>query len=167
MAVLDASALIPLARIGRLDLLRALFDAFRIPVAVREEVVVEGKPGASALAEFFEDVSLEDAPDDAAEIAELEGVAETDAAVVLLAAEHDDVLLANDRALIDVARTHDVDCWWVTTLLLEATARGHFDASEASDVLYELVDAGMNLDPQVYARLQRELEDLSGDGTDA
>lgn len=69
-------------------------------------------------------------------------------------------MLANDRALISVARSHGVDCWWVTALLLHCTKRGVVDGDEASDVLYDLVDAGMNLSPQVYVHVQRKLEEL-------
>jgi predicted nucleic acid-binding protein len=46
--VSDASALIDLARIGELDLLRRLYGELLIPEAVWQEVVIEGagQPGA-------------------------------------------------------------------------------------------------------------------------
>jgi predicted nucleic acid-binding protein len=46
--VSDASALIDLARIGELDLLRRLYGELLIPEAVWREVVIEGagQPGA-------------------------------------------------------------------------------------------------------------------------
>jgi len=49
IVVSDATPLIALARIGRLDLLRELFDAILIPEAVHEEVVARspGRSGAS------------------------------------------------------------------------------------------------------------------------
>jgi hypothetical protein len=48
IVVSDASALINLARIGELDLLRRLYSGLVIPQAVWREVVVEGagQPGA-------------------------------------------------------------------------------------------------------------------------
>lgn len=159
MVVVDASALIPLAWVGRLDLIDAEFDEVHTVAGVRDEVLVEGERGTSLLASFLEDVAVHDAPDGAAEVADLEGIAETDAAVVLLASDRDERLLANDRGLVRVAETHDVEAWWVTTLLLRCAKDGTLSADEASDVLYDLVDAGMNLDPQVYAKVQRALED--------
>lgn len=162
MVVVDSSALIPLARVGRLDLVDAVFDECKTVAAVRDEVLVDGKPGQARLEEFLDGATIEPAPDDAARIADLEGIAETDAAVILLAEGSDEVLLANDRALITVAETHGVDSWWMTTLLLKCAKEDILSGDTAADILYDLVDHGMNLDPQVYARVQRKLEEFDG-----
>jgi polyhydroxyalkanoate synthesis regulator phasin len=37
---------------------------------------------------------------------------------------------------------------------------GTLTSAEASDVLYDLVDEGMNLHPQVYAQIQRKPEEI-------
>lgn len=160
MVVLDSSALIPLARTGCLDLVLAVYDELRTVDGVESEVLVPGKPGTAALESFLDDLDVYETPPDAGRVAELEGIAETDAAVTLLASELDERLLANDRGHIAVARAHDVECDWVTTLLLRCTDRGILDADGAKDVLYELVGAGMNLDPRVYVRVQKELDAL-------
>jgi len=160
MAVVDSSALIPLARIGRLDLISAIFDKLRTTRQVRDEVLTEGKRGTAALTTFFDDVSVCEMPTDAENVASLEGVAVADASVILLADEGEKVLLANDKGLIEVARSHGVECWWVTTLLLKCTKEGVLTATEATDVLYDLVDTGMNLSPQVYTQVQRKLREL-------
>lgn len=160
MVVFDSSALIPLARIGCLDLLYGAYDDLRTVDGVVSEVLVPGKPGTGPLESFLADVVVHEAPTDASHAADLEGIAKTDAAVVLLASTLDDCLLTNDRALIVVARGHGVECDWVTTLLLRCTARGILGAEEARDVLYELVDTGMNLDPRVYVHVQDKLDEL-------
>jgi hypothetical protein len=80
--------------------------------------------------------------------------------VGLLADETGELLLANDKGLIEVARSHAVDCWWVTTLLLKCRKDGVVDPEESKDVLYDHVDAGMNLSPQVYVRAQRKLDEV-------
>jgi len=90
----------------------------------------------------------------------MEGIAVADASVILLAETGEDLLLANDRGLIEVARSHGVDCWWVTTLLLRCRKAGHLTESEATDLLYDLVDEGMNLHPKVYAKIQKKLREL-------
>ncbi|WP_394739876.1 hypothetical protein [Natronococcus roseus] len=160
MVVVDSSALIPLAWVGRLDLISATFDEIRTTEAVRAEVLIEGKRGTAALEAFLEDGSISETPPEAADVASLEGVAVADASVILLAGDDDSILLANDKGLIDVARTHGVDCWWVTTLLLKCAKDGTVSATEASGVLYDLVDQGMNLHPKVYAQVQQKLEEL-------
>ena len=160
MVVVDSSALIPLSWVGRLDLVEDIFDDIHTTRGVSDEVLVEGKRGTAALETFLEDVTLHPTPEDAEAVAELDGVATTDAEVGLLAEAEAEPLLANDRALIEVARSHRVDTWWVTTLLLKATKDGILALDEASDLLYDLVDEGMNPHPRVYAKVQRALDGL-------
>jgi len=160
MVVVDSSAPIPLAWVGRLDLIPTVFDDVRTTEDVREEVLAEGKRGTAALDEFLSNVTVHDTPARAEEVASMEGIAVTDASVILLAADGEAILLANDKGLIEVARTHGIECWWVTTLLLGCVKNGALTADEATDVLYDLVDAGMNLHPQVYAQVQKNLREL-------
>jgi len=160
MVVVDSSALIPLAWVGRLDLVSTAFDQVGTTDAVAEEVLVEGKRGTAALGEFLDDAAVHETPDVADEVASMEGIAVADASVILLAEDGEELLLANDRGLIEAARSHGVECWWVTTLLLSCTKNGDLTAGEATDVLYDLVDEGMNLHPKVYTQVQRKLREL-------
>ena len=160
MVVVDSSALIPLAWVGRLDLVSTAFDEVRTTEEVREEVLTERKRGTAVLDEFLEGVAVHDTPARADEVASMEGIAVADASVILLAEYDEELLLANDKGLIAVARSHGVECWWVTTLLLSCTKGGDLTADEATDVLYDLVDEGMNLHPKVYAQVQKKLQEL-------
>jgi predicted nucleic acid-binding protein len=160
MVVVDSSALIPLAWVGRLDLIPTAFDEIRTAEEVREEVLAEGKRGTVTLEKFLADVAVHDTPARAAEVASMEGIAVADASVILLAEADEEVLLANDRGLVEVARSHGVDCWWVTTLLLSCTKNGDLTADGATDLLYDLVDEGMNLHPKVYSQVQKRLREL-------
>ncbi|WP_435348695.1 hypothetical protein [Haloarchaeobius sp. HRN-SO-5] len=160
MVVVDSSALIPLAWVGRLDLVSTAFDDVRTTEEVREEVLTEGKRGTAALDAFLEGVAVHETPDGADDVASMEGIAVADASVILLAEADEELLLANDKGLIEVARSHGVECWWVTTLLLGCTKDGDVTTDEASDVLYDLVDEGMNLHPKVYTRVQKKLREL-------
>ena len=137
----------------------AVFETIATTEAVTGEVVV-GKPGAATLEEFLGGVATQESPASAEETAALEGITVADASVVLLADERGERLLANDKGLITVARSHDVEPWWVTTLLLRCAKTGVLDGDEAKDVLYDLVDSGTNLDPQVYTQVQRKLEGI-------
>ena len=160
MVVVDSSALIPLAWVGRLDLVPTAFDDIRTTEDVRAEVLVEGKRGTAMLDEFLADVAVHGTPDGADDVASMEGIAAADASVILLAAADEEILLANDKGLIEVARSHGVECWWVTTLLLNCTKDGAVTADEATDILYDLVNEGMNLHPKVYTRVQKKLREL-------
>jgi hypothetical protein len=48
----------------------------------------------------------------------------------------------------------------VTTLLFQCTEDGAVTAAEDVDVLYDLVDEGMNLHPKVYAQVHKKLREL-------
>jgi len=160
MVVVDSSALIPLAWVGRLGLIPTAFDKIRTTEEIRAEVLTEGKRGTATLAEFLADVTVHDPPTRSGKVASMEGIAVADASVILLAEDDGEILLANDKGLIEVARSHGVECWWVTTLLLNCTKKGDLTADEATDLLYDLVDEGMNLHPKVYSQVQRKLREL-------
>ena len=50
----------------------------------------------------------------------------------------------------------------MTTLLLESAKNGDLTGPAAADVLYELVEAGMNMSPKVYSQVQRRLQEFDG-----
>jgi len=160
MVVVDSSALIPLAWVCRLDLVESTFDDVQTTAPVRQELLTEGKRGTAALNDFLDAVTVNETPDSACEVASLDGIAVTDASVILLAERDGEILLANDKGLIEAARSHGVECWWVTTLLLNRAKEGDLTGDEAADILYELVDEGMNLHPKIYARVRQKLREL-------
>lgn len=160
MVVVDSSALIPLSWVGQLDLITAVFEDVRTTEAVRDEVLTKGKRGTVALEAFLEGVHVCEVPSEAENVAVLEGIAVADASVILAAEDGEEVLLANDKALIEVARSHSVECWWVTTLLLKCTKEEILASDKANDILYDLVDEGMNLHPKVYTQVQKQLDEL-------
>ena len=160
MVVVDSSALIPLSWVGRLDLITATWDQIRTTEHVRDEVLTEGNRGTAPLNSFLADVSICEPPPEAENVASLDGIAAADASVILLVDAGEEVLLANDKGLITVARSHGAECWWVTTLVLKCTKEGVLTSDEASEVLYDLVDSGTNLHPKVYSQVQQKLQEL-------
>ena len=160
MVVIDSSALIPLARTGQLELVTAMFDSCHVTEEIVDEVVVEGKRGSSAVQTFIKGCEVHGMPDDATQVAELEGITAADASVILIAQSRGDTLLANDKGLIEVARSLDVEIFWVTTLLLKARRDGALDTDEAVELLQDLVEEGMNLHPKVYSKIHSALLDV-------
>lgn len=161
MVVVDSSALIPLSWVGRLDLIPAAFDDIRTTEAVRAEVLTEGKRGTAALETFLSDVTVTKSSSRAESVSSMEGIAVADASVILLAETAEETLLANDKGLIEVARSHGVECWWVTTLLLGCTKHESVTVEEATSILYDLVNEGMNLHPKIYAQVQKKLREVA------
>lgn len=162
MVVVDSSALIPLARIGRLPLIREYFKKVITTRHIYRETVEEGrgKKGTSEINSAFEEwIHIEEIEErQAGEMAKMDGISPADASLVILALDNKDALLSNDRALILAARAKNVDCYWVTSLLLGCLKEGLMDGDEARNILFDLSDAGMNLKSRVFARLLRVIE---------
>jgi len=164
MVVIDSSALIHLTQAEGLWLIKEVYDERRTTEGVFRETVEEDggrKPGSSEIRSFLEDCSVHETNDSATEIAEVEGISRTDAALVILARERDEILLTNDKALVEVARAKGVEPDWVTSLLLRAVKKKVITSEEAKETLYEVVNSGMNLSPSVYTKVRRRLDELS------
>lgn len=162
--IVDSSVLIHLTRIGRLDLLKEFGD-IKITEDVYRETVEEprGKPGVSSIKEACVSwiaVCKVGGRERVKELAEEEGIEEADASVVLMAEEGVEILLSNDYALIKVARSRGVKCWWPTTLLLQALKGGKMGRKEAGQILLELVESGMWLGVAVYAAILNRMDEL-------
>lgn len=166
MVIIDSSVLISLSKIGRLELIRENFDSAITTEKVYEEVVVEGKgkKGTSKIKDSFETWISKKEIDSrkAEEIAELEGIAIADASLLLLAEDNssESFLLTNDRALILVAKSRNIEYYWLTTLILKSVKDGYMSRSEAKLAIDELIDVGMNIDTRVYSKIVRKIDEL-------
>ena len=162
MVVVDSSVLIPLSKVGRLNLIEENFDEIVTTECIYEEVVVEGKErrGVSKLKECFDDwISIENFDNQRAEeISELEGITTADASLLVLSEDTSSILLTNDRALILIAKSRNVEYYWLTTLLLKSTKEGKLGKNEAKELLRGLLSAGMNLDTRVYSEIIDRIE---------
>lgn len=162
MVVVDSSALIPLIRIGRLDLLRKVFDKIIVPETVWEEVAVEGKKLGRPVKDFEEGGGkwfiVAKAKDSATE----EGYIEKgDLAVFKTAKGRKDILLTNDAALYYYALSQGVKAYWLTTVLLIAAKRKKISRGEAEAILLELVNtAGMHLKSELMSELLMILRNM-------
>ncbi len=164
MVVVDSSVLIPLSKIGKLELIKDSFEKVITTGYIYSEVVEEGKgrKGTSKIKDCFErwiEVKTVDRQM-SEDIAELEGINIADASLLILAEDTSSILLTNDRALIMIAKTRNIEYYWLTTLILKSTKEGRLETVEGKAILGDLVDAGMNLKPQVYSRILKILDDF-------
>lgn len=160
--IVDSSVLIPLATVGRLDLLKK-FGGVATTDEVRRECVIEGggKPGSAMMVGAFDDwVSVANVSEKlAAALAHAEGIQLADATVLLLAERRSDVLVANDWPLRRVAKARRVVYWWPSRLVLEAARRGHLPAREAKAVYLALVrEAKMRVKANICAAVVAQLD---------
>lgn len=162
MVVVDSSVLIPLSRTGKLSLLKIFFKKIRITNDIYEEMKA-GSTGVSEIEKACKDwiflnelKNLEKIND----ISRLEGIENADASIILLAEEKQDILLSNDFALIAIARSKGIECWWLTTFLLRCLERKIITKKEAKQALFDLVQEGMRLSNEVYSAILKEIEGM-------
>jgi predicted nucleic acid-binding protein len=159
--VSNASPLINLARIGKLDLLRQLYAELFIPEAVWHEVVTEGVglPGADEVKDaiWIKTQSVTNTPMVSALRQELDaGEAE---AVVLTLETQADLLVMDERVGREVARHLGLHCIGLIGVLVEAKHKGVLSAVKPQlDELRNI--AGFRIRDALYVRvLQDEEED--------
>ena len=163
--IVDSSVLIHLSRIGKLSLLKDFFEKVVITEEVFRETVVEAKHriGASAIEQacgkwiIVQKLKHKKA---LKKIVELEGIEPADASLIILAEELGDSLLSNDYVLIAVARARGVECWWLTTFILNMVAKKTLTKKKGKQILLELMESGLRLSPSVYASITRRLDKM-------
>jgi len=162
MVVVDSSVLIHLSRIGKLSLLKTFFKKIIITPNIYEEMK-EGTIGISEFEKALEDWIILNKPKNLNEIeivSKLERIEKPDASIIILAREKRDIILSNDYALIKVARSKSIECWWLTTFILHCLARKKIIKEEAKQILFDLVESGMRLDNAVYTAILKEIENM-------
>lgn len=162
MVVVDSSVLIPLSRTGKLSLLKIFFKKIRITNDIYEEMKA-GSTGVSEIEKACKDWILLNEPKNLEKIngiSRLEGIEKADASIILLAEEKQDILLSNDFALIAIARSKGIECWWLTTFLLRCLERKIITKKEAKQALFDLVQEGMRLSNDVYSAILKEIEGM-------
>lgn len=159
MAVIDSSVLIPLIRIGKIDLLKKYFRRINITKNIYDEIKI-GKIGSSEIENACKKWIIINEPNlrDIDKISEEEEIEKADASVILLAKEKNDFLISNDYALIKVARSKNIECWWLTTFILNCLKKKIITKKEAKEIIFELVKSGMRLSNIVYTEILREIE---------
>ena len=159
IVVADATALILLARVGRLHLLREVLGEVWIPEAVAQELRKPGKPGAEALKEALGTwISI-------AQVRERERVEELpkrlgpgEREAIALALERGATFLSDDKAARREAQSQGLEVTGLLAVLLQAKARGAIP--QVKRVLDELVGEGFRLAPDLYEAVLQEAGEL-------
>jgi predicted nucleic acid-binding protein len=150
-AVSDAGPLIHLSQVGRLHLLRDLFDEIHITRRVKEEAADTGVELGyedaltikAAIGEGW--IIVRDVPDEIAatveRLAEDENISTTDAETLLLASTNGtENVLIDEKILSNLARMHDLKIWSTWTILLEGLGRGLVEISDIESAIAELAE---------------------------
>lgn len=123
LIVADSSALVALALCGGLELLDRLFADVRVPQAVYDEVVVEGKAAAQVLQVYLQEKTVSVPLDQVVITGAGLGRDEIEA-MALYRSAHADCLLIDDNRARKVARLNKINITGRQGILLLAKHRG-------------------------------------------
>ncbi len=162
-AVSNASPLIYLAKIGRLDLLRDMFDEVLIPEEVRKEVVDKGrdlgKPDVVQVERALEEGWLRTCPLKV-KFGAL-GLHPGEEAVIFLGKQEGNCLiLVDESAARTAARMLGLESRGTIFILLKAVENGKLDMDDFLAELQSLVKAGFRLSEDVYLEAVRKAKEL-------
>lgn len=151
-AIVNASPLIHLGDIDRIDLLRSLFDTIETPVAVAEEIRAKGEedPAARALAAAAW-LSIVTTPDASAPLLAWDlGAGETTVLAQALSRPGTEAII-DDLAARRCAKAFGIPICGTLGLVLRAARKGI--VSDPVGILNQLRSAGMWLDPGLFEQV--------------
>lgn len=167
MLVADSTCVIHLARIGRLDLLKAVYGKVFIPREVYNETVKRGKERGFIDAEIIEKAieeglieikGLSEAQKkEVGRLCSLAAIGRGEAEAIVLARDSKFELVMDDAVALGVAKLYGLETLWTTTLILKAVRRGILAKQEGRKIIENLVTAGYQLAGDVLVELFREL----------
>lgn len=169
MWVFDATPLIYLAKVGRLELVDHLDGPCVIPSRVYEEVVAtgidEGYPDARRIersvdAGRFEVRSVEATPL-SSRLHENDNLSDADIAVLTYADTHDGIGIMDETYGRDVAAAEGITTRGTAFLVLQCTKLGVISRDDAQSIIDAMIDEGWYCAPAVYTNIRQKLEEIS------
>ncbi|MBI2176408.1 hypothetical protein HYU40_03630 [Candidatus Woesearchaeota archaeon] len=152
--IANSTPLICLAKIGQLRLLKMLFGSVTITGAVKEEVLVEGKPGYSSISDAISEGWIRVA--NPKQVVEL-GLGKGENSSLSFAKESNDKLLIDDASAITAAKVLGIDFLRTTTILIMAVGRKIITKKQAVALMGQLVKAGYYISPRYLTEILTKL----------
>ncbi len=159
MVAVDSSAIMPLLRIGKLFLLEKYFKKIKITKEVYNELI-SGVIGVSEIEEGCKTwINVSESLKEVDKLSELENVSYADASIILLAQKEKDILISGDYMLINVAKSKNIECIWLTAFIIKCVEKKILNKVEAKGTLMDLINAGMRLNNQVYSLILMKIDE--------
>jgi hypothetical protein len=168
MLVADSTCVIYLARIGRFDLLKAVYGKVLIPREVYNETVKRGKEKGFVDAEIIEKAIKEGLIEvkglskaqkkEVERLCSLAAIGRGEAEAIVLARDSKSELVMDDAVALGAAKLYGLKTLWTTTLILKAVRLGILTKRDGRRTIEDLVVAGYRLAGDVLVELLRELD---------
>jgi predicted nucleic acid-binding protein len=162
----DATVLIFLGKLRRLEWLHDQYDSVLIPETVYEEVVEQGKAvgaaDATVVAQAIDAGWIRVEAVEPREDIRAYDLEAGETAVLSVAVDHGhDEVLADEESVREVARHYDLEPRGTLWFLFTAVETGEITFDEFVDALERLLDKGFYLDEGIYLRAVRKARQLA------
>lgn len=146
----NASPLIFLSKINQLFLLKKLFGYILITKDIKEEILVESKPGTVDIINAIREEWIK--------IVEVKkslpiGIKGGESSVINLARERKDKLITDDAIAIKVAQALNIDTIRTTTIIFMAVGKNIINKKQAISLINKLNDTGYYISPRYYSAI--------------
>ncbi len=146
----NATPLICLAKINKLDILKKLFGKIIISEDIKKEILVEGKEGYQILNNALSQEWIKiDNPKKNISL----GLGRGENSIINLAREKKDSLIIDDAVAIKMARSFGIECMRTTTLIILAVNNNLYKKKEGLSIINDLIKAGYYISPRHYIEL--------------
>ncbi|MBI2542494.1 hypothetical protein HYV80_07360 [Candidatus Woesearchaeota archaeon] len=151
----DATALICLSRISKLDLLKKVYKIILIPPAVKEEVLIEDKDGYISIYNAIKGGWLKVInPKRKTKI----GLGAGEEQAINLAIEKKDGIILDDAVAIKAAKAFGINAVRTTTVIFAAMKKRIITEPEVLKILSQLIEIGYYISSTEYSILISKLK---------
>lgn len=148
----NSTPLILLARINHLNLLKKTFEKIIIPQAVKEEILVEEKPGYSSIDNAIKEGWIHVTnPKKELEI----DLGKGENSAISLAKERNEKIIIDDAHAIMAVKALDIGFFRTTTVVFIALNKGIINKKEAISVVSNLIKEGYYISPKYYTDMSK------------
>ena len=153
----NSTPLILLSKINQLTILKKVFNKITIPEGVKDEVLIENKPGYIIIKNAIEegwikvekikyklDINL--------------GKGETEA--ISISKEKKETLILDDAYAIKAAKSYNINTIRTTTIIFIALKKKIINKEKAIELLNKLIEEGYYIKPAEYAIILTKLKEI-------
>ena len=152
--ICNATPLICLAKINQLELLKKLFGYIIIPQSVKEEVLIEDKPGYFIINDAIKKSWIKvDEPKEEINL----GLGKGETSAINLAKERKDKLIIDDAAAIKSAKIFNIHIIRSTTVIFMAVEKKIINKKQAISLINKLLEIGYYISPRYYSAILTRL----------
>jgi len=151
----NATAIICLSKINRLDLLKKVFNFVIIPSSVKKEVLVIGKEGYLSISNAINKGWIKVV--EPKKIVDF-GLGSGENAAINLARERKDSIILDDAYAIKAAKVFNINIIRTTTIIFIAVKKRIITKDQAITIIDQLIDIGYYISTREYSSILAKLK---------